>query len=344
MSNQTMTNIYESRVGSFKTINHINGRFSKDIVKDAIKGLTAQQKYIPCKYFYDAYGSKLFDDICYLPEYYQTRTEMSILQNIAPDLMSNLLDYDLVELGSGANHKINILLDAISEQNRSTLRYIPVDISESALIEASRDLLERYPELHVFGIVADFISQLHLLPADRSRLFCFLGSTVGNMENKEAVNFLQNISQNMTEKDKLLIGFDMVKPEETVAAAYNDSQGVTSEFNKNVLNVLNRELMADFNPDHFDHMAFYNRDYNRIEMHLKANCDASIKLRSLDMKVDIKKGETIHTENSRKFTEECIRDLALQAELSIQNCYSDADGWFSLAIMTRKCRNLGDPT
>ncbi len=316
-----------------ETLNYMDGRYKNDIARDAQQGLTALQKYIPCKYFYDAHGSKLFEYICRLPEYYPTRTELSILREIAPELMGTFAHKDLVELGSGASLKIRVLLNAAGESNRTTLRYIPVDISVSAVIEASKNLLEKYPELQVLGVVADFTCQLDLLPTERPLMFCFLGSTIGNMGGDESMSFLQTVSKNMRLDDRLLVGFDMVKSRETMEAAYNDSKGVTAEFNKNVLNVLNSELKANFDLSHFDHLAFFNEAESRIEMYLRANRDVLVKLESLDMEVEFKKGETIHTENSKKFTRKSIEDMVKPAGLSIQNWYSDPDGWFSLVLM-----------
>ena len=333
MSHTTTVNTGKSKRRLVETLNYLDGEYKNDIGREIREGLSASQKYIPCKYFYDARGSKLFQEICQLPEYYPTRTEISILRVIAPELMETFAYKDIVELGSGANLKIRILLDAVDKSVRATLRYIPVDINESTVIEASRGLLERYPEVQVLGIVADFTSQLDVIPTERRLMFCFLGSTIGNMGEDETISFLQSISENMKPDDRLLVGFDMVKTRETVEAAYNDSKGVTAEFNKNILNVLNNELNANFDPSHFDHLAFFNEDCNRIEMHLRANRDISVKLNAIDLETELKKGETIHTENSRKFTKKSIGDLASRAGLSIQNWYLDPAGWFSLVVM-----------
>lgn len=326
-------NAIKSKPRLVETLNYLDGKYKNDIGREIREGLSASHKYIPCKYFYDARGSKLFKEICQLPEYYPTRTEISILKDIAPELMETFADKDIVELGSGANLKIGIMLDAVDKSTRATLRYIPVDINESTVIEASRGLLERYPELQVLGIIADFTSQLDVIPTGRRLMFCFLGGTIGNMGEDETISFLQSISENMKPDDRLLVGFDMVKSRETVEAAYNDSKGVTAEFNKNILNVLNNELNANFDTSYFDHLAFFSEDCNRIEMHLRANRDISVKLKSIDLEIEFKKGETIHTENSRKFTKKGIKDLASRAGLSIQNWYSDPAGWFSLVVM-----------
>jgi L-histidine N-alpha-methyltransferase len=290
--------------GRFEILNYLDGKYKNDIAREIREGLTASQKYIPCKYFYDTRGSELFEEICNLPEYYPTRTEISILRDIAPELMQTVSHQDLVELGAGANLKIRLLLNAVSESSRVTLRYIPVDISQSAVVEASNDLLGWYPELQVLGIIADFTSQLDVIPTERSLTLFFLGSTIGNMEQDEAISFLRRISATMKPDDRLLIGFDMVKAREIMEDAYNDLKGITAEFNKNILNVLNNELNADFDLSHFDHVAFFNEDHGRIEMHLRANRDVTVKLKSINLETALKKGETIHTENSRKFTRE----------------------------------------
>ena len=333
MSFSATVNTCKSEIWLVEMLNYLDGQYRSDIAGDIREGLTASQKFIPCKYFYDAHGSKLFEKICRLPEYYPTRTEMSILSGIAPELMKSFVHKDLVEFGPGANWKICILLDAADRSNRATLRYIPVDISESALLKASQDLCKRYPELQVLVVVADFTSQLDVLPAERPAMFCFLGSTIGNFEEDECIEFLQSISKIMKPDDRLIVGFDMVKAREIIEAAYNDSLGITSEFNKNVLNVLNNRLNANFDPFLFDHLAFYNKDYDRIEMHLKAKCDISVNLKSIELEVEIERGETIHTENSRKFTKKSIEDMAGRAGLSIKNWYSDPDAWFSVVLM-----------
>jgi len=338
MSDIRKVNAIKSKPRLVETLNYldVDEKYKNDIAREIREGLTASQKYIPCKYFYDTRGSRLFEEICQLPEYYLTRTEISILKDIAPDLMETFAHRDLVELGSGANMKIRVLLGSVDKSIRATLRYIPVDISESAVIEASWDLLERYPEIKVLGIIADFISQLDVIPTERPLMFCLLGSTIGNLEQEEAIEFLHSISRNMKLDDKLLVGFDMVKARVTMEAAYNDNQGVTAEFNKNILNVLNNELNANFDSSHFDHVAFFNEDHNRIEMHLRANHDNVVNLKSIDLELEFKRGETIHTENSRKFNAESIKDLAARAGLSIENWYSDTVGWFSLVLMTRR--------
>lgn len=343
MSDLQRINTFKSKPRLVETLNYLDhdAKYKNDIAREIREGLTASQKYIPCKYFYDKRGSKLFEEICQLPEYYPTRTEISILKDIAPELMGTFAHKDLVELGSGANLKIRILLGSVDESVRATIRYIPVDISESAVIEASLDLLERYPELQVLGIIADFTSQLDVIPTERPLVLCLLGSTIGNLEQEEAIEFLRSISRSMKLGDILLVGFDMVKARVTMEAAYNDNKGLTAEFNKNILNVLNNELNANFDLSCFDHVAFFNEDHNRIEMYLRVNHDNRVELKSIDLELEFKRGETIHTENSRKFTAESIKNLAARAGFSIENWYSDPVDWFSLVVMMRNPHGTG---
>lgn len=322
--------------GPVEMIDCLNGRYTGTVAGDVREGLSATQKYIPSKYFYDEKGSKLFEEICQLPEYYPTRTELSILKRIAPKLMKGFAHRDLVELGSGANLKIRTLLDAVDDANRATLRYVPVDISQSAVIEASEDLLRQYPGLEVLGVLADFTSQMDVVPRERPKMICFLGSTIGNMETDERSVFLAAIAECMGEKDSLLMGFDMLKSRSTLEAAYNDSRGVTAEFNKNILKVVNEAVDGDFDPDAFEHIAFLNEHRSRIEMHLRAKRDCIVRLRSIGMDVSFSKDETIHTENSRKFAPGEIERMAKGAGLKIREWFSDPDGWFSLVLMERE--------
>jgi L-histidine Nalpha-methyltransferase len=325
--------VYDFPQDTLTRMNYPAGLNGTKAAPDLAVGLTAGQRYIPCKYFYDAWGSRLFESICGLPAYYPTRREIALLKEIAPGLAGNLKHKDLVELGSGADRKISILLEAAGRETRSTLRYIPVDISDSAITNSSLSLKTRYPELKVMGIVADFTSRIETLPVDRPTMFFFLGSTIGNFDEFEGSAFLRNIATAMKPKDTLLIGFDMIKPFPIIEAAYNDAQGVTAEFNKNILRVVNKELKADFNLSCFDHLAFYNENYSRIEMHLKANRDQTVRIGTAEMALEIKEGETLHTENSRKFTKETIEQLAGLAGLSIRDWFLDTDQWFSLVLM-----------
>lgn len=299
-------------------------------------GLTARRKTLPSKYFYDARGSQLFEQICLLPEYYVTRTEMALLEEVAPKIVDGFDNGDLVELGSGANWKIRTLLEALGEDGRARTRYVPVDVSESALVEAANELLGLYPELDVKGVVADFTCDLHELPSDRRKILLFFGSTIGNLSTEEASIFLSEVRRSMRDGDRLLLGMDMVKPRAVLEAAYNDSEEVTAAFNKNVLHVLNRELSADFDPDHFDHVAFYNEDKQRVEMHLRANRDVEVNIEDLEIVMNLSKGESIHTEICRKFTPESAKAMLEESGLAIKTMHTDERNWFSLAETVRR--------
>lgn len=315
---------------------HLAATYRSEITKDVFQGLTAHQKFIPSKYFYDTRGSELFERICRLPEYYPTKTEMSILKYAAPEIMGSFKEGDLVELGSGANWKIRMLLDAAGRDKLPYLRYVPIDVSRTALVNASEELLEIYPELEVLGIVADFTVHLDRIPSDRPRLILFLGSTIGNLDSPARKNFLRLVADSMKPCDRFLVGFDMLKSKETLESAYNDSMGITSRFNKNVLHVLNRELKADFNPSHFEHVAFFNEKKQRVEMHLQAKCKLEVNIHDLGIVVALDKDETIHTEICNKFSRAGVEQMADEAGLCIMQWFFDSREWFSLAELALK--------
>lgn len=203
--------------------------------------------------------------------------------------MRSFREGDLVELGSGANWKIRMLLDAVDYSSRSAIRYIPVDVSETALVNAAEDLLGIYPDLEVLGVVADFLHHMELVPRERPRMIIFFGSTIGNLNIEEGDAFLRDVAGSMGPGDRFLLGLDMLKSREVLEAAYNDSQGITAEFNRNLLAVLNHELHADFNLSHFEHMAFFNEEESRVEMHLRANCDVEVEIEELAMELELSK-------------------------------------------------------
>ncbi len=326
--------------------NHLGARSEKQIADDVRRGLSARRKTLPSKYFYDAHGSRLFEEICGLPEYYQTRLELSLLSDNAGVLTQDLRDGDLVELGSGANWKIRTLLEGMGRAQRSRTRYVPVDVSQTALVAASKDLLRLYPELTVFGIVGDFTKHLPQLPGGRMKLILFFGSTIGNLSAEESRSFLTEVAFTLGPDDRFILGLDMIKPVEVLNAAYNDSQGVTEEFNKNLLHVINRELGADFDTDEFEHLAFYNSELERVEMHLKATRPLRVEITDLEMTVTFEAGETILTEISRKFSRDSAVRMIQDAGLSIARWHSDGDDWFSIAEIVSGGRNQdrGDNT
>lgn len=325
-----MTNNPNSANTGYELQNYLEDTFRQEIKRDVLNGLTSTNKYIPSKYFYDEKGSRIFDEICHLPEYYPTRTELSILKNAAEGIMANFQGGDMIELGSGANRKIRMLLDAAGPSGQSSIRYIPVDVSRTALTGAVEELIGIYPDLEVLGIVADFIHHINVIPNSRPKLIIFFGGTIGNLDEEESISFLKSVKGIMKKGDRLLFGLDMIKPKELLEAAYNDSQGRTAEFNRNVLRVINRELNANFSSSVFDHVAFFNRERERVEMHLRTRNDMSVEINDLDLTIKLMKGETIQTEICRKFSRESAGKMISEAGLTIAKWYTDPKGWFSL--------------
>ena len=298
-------------------------------------GLLAQEKYISSKFFYDRAGSALFEMITELPEYYPTRTEKSILQNGAQPIFAKMRNLELIELGSGDSSKISMVLKAIPSIFLNSLTYRPIDFSASAIQKSARNLIKRFPAITIEGLVADFTSILQLEPTGQPRAFCFFGSTLGNFTPQQATRLLSNISSIMHPGDQLFLGIDMEKPTTILEAAYNDSQHITEAFNKNILRVTNRLLKTNFIPTHFEHLAFYNEAEHRIEMHLKARTKLSIESPYLDKNIVLHKEETIHTENSYKFSEEGIKRMTADSNLKIKEIFYDNRKWFGLVQLMK---------
>jgi len=325
----------QSLESEITVINYLPRIEKDDLRKEIITGLTADNKHISSKFFYDAIGSKLFEKITGLPEYYVTRTERAILKEVANEIGNELKDYDIVELGSGDCSKISILFDAMPVRCIESVRYIPVDFSKSAIEKSANILVDNFSGLEIRGLVADFTRQLKHIPSGAKRLFCFFGSTLGNFTQDRATKFLARLSEVMNSGDILLLGVDMVKNKDILEKAYNDSRQVTAEFNRNILNVVNKLVDTNFNTDDFEHVAFFNEKRSRIEMHLKASKDLKITSPHLSGSISIKQGETIHTENSHKFTDESINQLASDADLEIKNRFTDNNKWFSVIQLVK---------
>lgn len=311
------------------TLEHRDTPF--DLAADARAGLTASPKTLSPKYFYDAVGSDLFERITEQPEYYQTVTEKRILERCAPGLVERLRPRVLVEFGSGSSYKTRVLLDAL--QNAGLLHgYGPLEVSEDAVRAAAEALIADYPGLLVEGVIGDF-EHPHELPFPRERrLLAFLGSTIGNFEPEVASEFLSSVAARMSPGEGFLIGFDLVKDREMLEAAYNDAAGVTAEFNLNMLRVLNRELGADFDLHGFQHLALYNADDRRIEMHLVSRRAQRISLPEIELEVEFAKGETVRTELSHKYTRESVEDLFRKARLNLVGWQTDPDNLFALGL------------
>lgn len=298
--------------------------------EEMLAGLLAAQKHLPCKFFYDEAGSTLFEQITKLEEYYPSRTEKSILKRHAGELMRGAEGASLVEIGSGDCSKISILLQALPKAILKTSIYVPVDVSLSAIEESRCKLEERFGAIEVCGIVADFMQQIHLVSQHENRIFCFFGSTIGNLDRRDAVRFVAKLGKLIKTGERLLLGLDMVKDKAVLERAYNDEKGVTARFNKNMLNVANKILGTDFEPEYFRHQAFFDEEKQRIEMHLMATRDITIKFPFFEGDLEILKGQTIHTENSHKFTSHHIDEFASASGLSVRAVYTDSNRWFTL--------------
>ncbi|MEU9063333.1 L-histidine N(alpha)-methyltransferase [Streptomyces sp. NPDC048430] len=297
---------------------------------DVLSGLTRQPKTLPPKWFYDARGSDLFEEITRLDEYYPTRAEREILVARAGEIAAASGARTLIELGSGSSEKTRHLLDALPALHT----YVPVDVSESALEGAAEALLAERPGLSVHALVADFTHDLELPESPGPRLVVFLGGTLGNLLPEERAEFLRSVRARLAPGDGLLLGTDLVKDEATLVAAYDDAAGVTAEFNKNVLAVVNRELGADFPPDDFTHVALWDPDHEWIEMRLRARRALTVKIRELDLVVQFEEGEELRTEISAKFREEKVRDELAAAGLRLDQWWTDSAGRFALSLAT----------
>jgi L-histidine Nalpha-methyltransferase len=304
---------------------------SAELAEDVRHGLLAQRKSLPPKYFYDDRGSQLFDAICELPEYYLRRTGQVLLERTAAQIVRTARPESLVEFGSGSSHMTRTILDALAHARRHVC-YVPVDVSEAMLRRAALALLREYPRLHIHAIVGDYERDLQHLPPGRQRLVLFLGSTIGNLPPAATANFLRALRRQLNSNDHFLLGIDLVKRVEVLEAAYNDRAGVTAEFNRNVLHVINRELDADFALDRFEHLAFFNRERSQIEMHLRARCAHRVTIRNLQLTVQFAAGETIHTEISRKFTRDEIESTLRAAGFQLVDWYTPANRYFALAL------------
>ena len=300
------------------------------LVDDARRGLTARPKDLPPKWFYDERGSRLFEEITTLPEYYPTRAEREILREHAGDIAALVGAEALVELGSGAASKTRILLDALHP--RGTSRYVPFDVCEEVVRESGAALSATYDGLAVTGVVGDFEDHLHLVPRLGRQLVAFLGGTIGNLLPHTRRVFLARVRSMMHPGDHLLLGADLVKDPGRLVAAYDDDRGVTAEFNRNVLAVLNRELDADFVPERFDHIARWDEGEEWIEMRLRSQADQTVTARALGTTVEFREGEEMRTEVSAKFRPRRLVDELSAADLGVVRFWTDRAGDFSLVL------------
>lgn len=298
---------------------------------DVRTGLTAMPKSVPPKWFYDDLGCELFDAITRLPEYYPTETERSILRDCATEIAATSAADTLVELGSGTSDKTRTLLDAMVREGRLQ-RFVPFEVNESTLRAAADVIIQDYPGVQVHGVVGDFERHLGALPRDGRRMIAFLGSTIGNFAPPERKQFLSELAGVMAPGDSLLLGTDLVKDPERLERAYDDPQGVTAEFNLNLLRVLNRELEADFDLDAFEHVAFFDPGAEWIEMHLRSTRGQTVRIAALDLDVPFTAGELMRTEISAKFRRAGVTAELASAGLRLDRWFTDPAGDFAVSL------------
>jgi len=304
---------------------------------DAIEGLTQTIKSLPPRYFYDDFGSQLFEKICDLPEYYLTRTETLILQKYASEIARLTGACEIVELGSGSSTKTRILLDAY-EQLNYPLYYSPIDVSAGILESSARELLADYPSLLVHGLVGTYEQALaNLKPSPLPhRMICFIGSTLGNLNPQECDRFFAQITDALKIGEYFLLGIDLQKPKEILEAAYNDSQGVTAAFNLNMLAHLNSRFQGNFDLNQFEHLSFFNQEKSQIEMHLRSLTDQTVQLHRLNLTIKLAAGETIFTEISRKFNLPEMQQYLFKKGLAPLQVWTDPKQWYSLILCQRQ--------
>ena len=297
-------------------------------------GLTSKPKFLLPQYLYDEKGSKLFELITEQPEYYVTNVEISILESSVNEIADMHNEGILVELGSGNSRKTKVILNALFTR-RDSLRYFPIDISHKILEESSEALLKEYQNLSITGVVAEYNKGITLIKKDTPsrKLVVLLGSSLGNFNPAEAKKFVKMISDNIQDGDMFLIGLDMHKDSNILNAAYNDSRGITAQFNLNILERINLELNGNFNSEKFEHHAFYNESKRRVEMHLVSKVEQEVNIRGIKEIIKFKKDESIHTENSYKFTSEQIENM-IKESFQIVKIWTDKKKWYSVILMT----------
>jgi L-histidine N-alpha-methyltransferase len=320
----------------------IEVHLSEDHAADALRrdvrtGLRASPKWLPPKWFYDARGSELFEQITRLPEYYPTRAEAEALRAAVTEVAQLTKARTVVELGAGSSEKTRLLLDALSSGG-SLEAFVPQDVSTSALHATAAAIARAYPDLRVHGIVSDFTADLARLPGESPRLVAFLGGTIGNFLPDERASFLTSVADVLDPGEWLLLGTDLVKEPDVLVAAYDDARGVTAEFNRNVLRVLNRELAADFDVEAFEHVACWNAEEEWIEMRLRASRAMWVGIPGLQMRVGFGAGEEMRTEISAKFREERVRAELAAGGFDVQAWWTDPGGRFGVCLAQRVAR------
>ncbi|AHH96321.1 L-histidine N(alpha)-methyltransferase [Kutzneria albida] len=316
--------------------NHLSAdHMARALRADVRAGLSGPRKTLPPKWFYDATGSELFERITELPEYYPTRAEREVLLARAPEIAAVTGAATLVELGSGSSEKTRALLDALLAGG-TLKKFVPMDVSISALSAAARSIVEQYPGLLVHGVAGDFTEHLSLLPGDEPRLVAFLGGTIGNLLPGERGKFFGAVRELLGPGEWLLLGTDLVKDRQVLVEAYDDAQGVTAEFNRNVLRVVNRELDADFEPEAFEHVAVWDAEQEWIEMRLRATRAMTVGLPGAGVEVRFAAGEELRTEVSAKFRRERVEQELAEAGFELAHWWTDTEGRFAVSLATAR--------
>jgi L-histidine N-alpha-methyltransferase len=319
----------------------IDVHLSEEVVRaqmraDALRGLQGVEKSIPPVWFYDERGSRLFEEITQLPEYYPTRAERSLLETHARAIAGLAKADTLVELGAGACDKTRVILSALQDTG-TLLRYVPFDISDEFLRSAADTLSEEFHGLDLHLVIGDFHQHLAEIPNDGRRMIAFLGGTIGNLDPAQRARFLFDLNCTMSSDDSFLLGTDLVKDRARLVAAYDDGAGVTGEFNRNVLRVLNQQLGANFDPDRFRHVALWNEDEQWIEMRLRAEEAVDVSLADADITIHFEQGEDLLTEISAKFTPSRVEQELVQAGFVIEEMWGASEGEFLLTLAHPYC-------
>ncbi len=319
----------------FSLIDRAPGRDQASFGEALLAGLSAVPKQIPCRFLYDEEGSRLFEEICDLPEYYLTRAERQILEARADELAARFqTPITLAELGSGSSAKTRLLIEAFLRRH-GRLRYLPVDISRSILEASAQELLESYGGLQIRAIAGEYAEGLRHVreETERPKLVVWLGSTVGNLDRSEAAGFLKTVGQSLAPADRLLVGIDLRKDPDVLEAAYDDSRGVTARFSLNLLERVNRELGGHFDLKQFRHRAVYHEPEGRVAIDLVSSCEQSVQVDEIGLECELAEGEAIHIEDSFKYSREEIEALTAAADLCVEVCWLDPGERFSLNVL-----------
>lgn len=322
----------------------INNELNNEFAKDVEKGLNDKQKHISPKFFYDKKGSRLFEEICTQPEYYLNRIESQILNNSVDEILKIIggQEISVIELGNGNSLKTRILLGPFLTKLK-IVTYFPIDVSLKMLKKSIKDLFREYANLQIYGICSDYVSGLVKINAfmklkreiPNKKFIIFLGSSIGNFDPKDAIDFLHSIARYVLKEDLLLIGIDLEKDKSILDRAYNDKNGITAKFNFNVLARINRELEGEFNISNFEHRSFYNIHKHRIEMHLESKLDQQVRIGAIGKMFYFKKGETIHTENSYKYSLRRLDKLVKKAGLQVIRDFTDPEEQYTLLLLKK---------